>query len=102
MMQFVEQRVTDPLTLRCFVTDDRQASYTLYEDDGQSMAYQRGAFAETKVTCQMTDNGAEVTIEELHERYTPVRTWYDVLVQSGERTLHQRIQAGQGKVTVQV
>ena len=77
-------------------------SYTLYEDDGQSMAYQRGVFAQTRVTCQMTDNGAEVTIEELHEHYTPVRTWYEVIVQNGERMLHQRVQAGQGKVTVRL
>ena len=102
MMQFVEQRVTDPLTLTCSVTDERQVSYTLYEDDGQSMAYQRGAFAETKVTCKLTGNGAEVTIEEQHEHYKPTRTWYEVLVQSSERTLHQRVQAGQGKVTVQL
>ncbi|GAC1614935.1 MAG: glycoside hydrolase family 31 protein [Ktedonobacteraceae bacterium] len=102
MMQFVEQRVTDTLTLTCSVTDERQASYTLYEDDGQSMAYQRGAFAETRVTCQITDDGAEVTIEEQHEHYKPARIWYDVIVQSSERTLHQRVQAGQGKVTIRL
>ena len=101
-MQFVEQRVTDPLTLTCSLTDERQVSYILYEDDGQSMAYQRGAFAETRVTCKLTDDGPEVTIEELHEHYKPTRTWYEVLVQSSERTLHQRVQAGQGKVTVRL
>ncbi len=66
------------------------------------MAYQRGAFAETNVTCQMTDNGAEVTIEELHEHYKPERTAYEVIVQNSERTLRQRVQAGQGKVTIQL
>ena len=102
MMQFVGQHETDPLTLTCSMTDEGQVSYTLYEDDGQSMAYQRGAFAETRVTCRMTDEGAEVTIEEQHEHYKPVHTEYEVIVQSGERTMHQRVQAGQGKVTIQL
>ncbi len=29
-------------------------------------------------------------------------SWYDVLVQSSEQTLRQRVQAGQGKVVVQL
>ncbi|GAC1456886.1 MAG: glycoside hydrolase family 31 protein [Ktedonobacteraceae bacterium] len=102
MMQFIEQRVTDPLTLTCFMIDKGHASYTLYEDDGQSMAYQRGAFAVTSVICQVTDDGAEVTIEEQHEHYKPARGWYEVVVQSSERTVQQRVQVGQGKVTVRL
>jgi len=100
MMQFVGQHDTDPLTLTCYMTEGGKADYTLYEDDGNSMAYQRNAFAHTRVTCQVMGENVEVTIEEQHENYQPSRTAYEVIVQIGERTLQKRVSAGQGKVDV--
>jgi len=102
MMEYVEQHPTDPLTLTCYMTGDGQASYTLYEDDGASLAYQRGAFAQTTITCQVAGKTTEVTIEEQYSNYHPPREWYEVVVHRGERTLQQRVQAGQGKVTIQL
>jgi len=102
MMQYVEQHPTDPLTLTCYMTRDGQASYTLYEDDGASLAYQRGAFAQTTITCRVAGETTEVTIEEQYSTYRPPREWYEVVVHRGERTLQQRLQAGQGKVTIQI
>ncbi|HEY3992791.1 MAG TPA: TIM-barrel domain-containing protein, partial [Ktedonobacteraceae bacterium] len=60
LMNYIGQRPTDPLTFTCAMTEAGQASYTLYEDDGDSMAYQRGAFSRTNIHCQMTADGATV------------------------------------------
>ena len=38
--------------------------YTLYEDDGESMAYRRGACSQTIVNCEFLQDGVEVSIEE--------------------------------------
>ena len=99
MMQYIGQRPVDPLTLTCYMTEAGQANYTLYEDDGKSMAYQRGSFALTSVHCQLTAESATVTIEEEHDRYRPEREWYEIMVKSGEKWLQQRVRAGQGKIT---
>src|SRR5438067_7537592 len=100
MMQYTEQHPTDPLTLTCYMTGDGLASYTLYEDDGASLTYQRGAFAQTTTTCRVAGNITEVSIDEQYSNYRPRRQWYEVVVHRGERTLQQRVQAGQGKVTI--
>jgi alpha-glucosidase len=102
IMQYIGQRPTDPLTFTCYMTEEGQANYTLYEDDGESLAYQRGAFSQTVINCLMTKDGAEISIEEQHEHYHPAREWYEVIVRRGEQTLQQRVQAGQGKVTIQL
>jgi alpha-glucosidase len=102
MMQYIGQRPIDPMVFTCSMTEAGQANYTLYEDDGNSMAYQRGAFSQTMIQCQITEDGATVTIEEQHEQYHPPREWYEVFVKSGERLLQKRVRAGQGKATVQL
>ena len=102
MMQYIGQRATDPLTLTCFMTSGGEANYTLYEDDGNSMAYQRGSWSQTVIHCQATDDGATVTIEEQHDHYHPTREWYEVIVRSGENVWQQRARAGQGQITVQL
>ncbi|MHB8596345.1 MAG: glycoside hydrolase family 31 protein [Ktedonobacteraceae bacterium] len=102
VMQYTGQLPTDPLTVACYMTGDEQTSYTLYEDDGSSLAYQRGEFAQTKVTCRIAGDKTEVTIEEQHETYQPRREWYEVVVHKDGHTLQQRVQAGQGKVSIQL
>ena len=84
------------------MTAGGEATYTLYEDDGNSLAYQRGATARTIVSCHYERDQAEVTIEEQHEHYQPTREWYEVIVQTAERTLQRKVKAGQGKVTIQL
>ena len=54
LMQYTGQIATDPLTITCFMATDGQASYTLYEDDGSSQAYNNGKFAETTISCSVT------------------------------------------------
>ncbi len=102
MMQYIGQRAVDPLTFTCYMTAGGEATYTLYEDDGNSMAYQRGATAQTIVSCHYERDKAEVTIEEQHEHYQPTREWYEIIVQTSERILQQKVKVGQGKVTVKL
>ena len=99
-MQYTGQKPTDPLTLTCYMTEVGEASYTLYEDDGESMAYQRGAFSQTIIRCQTAKDGATVTIEEQHDQYHPPREWYEIVVKKSEHLLQRRVRVGQGKVTV--
>ncbi len=66
------------------------------------MAYRRGAFGQTIITCKLTKDSAEISIEEQHDHYHPAREWYEVIVRRGEQMLQQRVRAGQGKVTLQL
>jgi len=97
-MQHVGQHTTDPLTLNCYMSDSGEASYTLYEDDGASLAYRNGAFAQTMITCTVNETQVKVSIEEHYDSYHPQREWYDVFVYTKSRILHTRLKAGQGDV----
>ncbi len=102
VMQYVDQRPTDPLTFTCYMATDGLASYTHYEDDGSTLAYQNGAFASISVNCRVQDDFVTVAIEEQFDGYRPQREEYNVVVNAGGRTLQQRVKAGQGKVVVRL
>ena len=102
MMQFVDQVPTDPLTITCYMATDGLASYTLYEDDGSTLAYQQGASAETAISCRVQEDFITVEIEERWHEFRPQRAAYEIVVHVGNRTLQQRVQAGQGKVVIRL
>ncbi|MGK7874378.1 MAG: glycoside hydrolase family 31 protein [Xenococcaceae cyanobacterium] len=58
VMQYVEERPLDQLTLRIW---PGTCSWTLYEDDGQTFEYQRGAWATT--TYSVHPEGEQIIIE---------------------------------------
>jgi alpha-glucosidase len=98
VMQHTGERPTDPLTFTCFLTTGGQSSITLYEDDGTTLAYQRGNFALTTIHCQADSTQVIVEIEEQHKNYRPERQWYQIVVLLNGQRLTQRVQAGQGKI----
>jgi alpha-glucosidase len=102
VMQYVDQYPTDPLTFTCYMTTDGEASYTLYEDDGSSLAYQSGTFAETTISCSVTPDVTTVEIDEHFNTYRPQRETYVVIVKVGSRTLRQSVKAGQGKIVIRL
>ncbi len=102
VMRYIGEKSIDALTLTCYMTADGQVEYTLYEDDGNSMAYQKGSSAQTIIRGQMTEDGATITIEEQHDQYQPSREWYDIIVRSGEQRFQERVRAGQGTITVKL
>ena len=50
IMEYVGQRPADPITLACYLGDydGAEAAGTLYEDDGETLAYQRGSWRLTR------------------------------------------------------
>lgn len=101
IMQYVGQHATDPLTLHCYMIENGEASYTLYEDDGATLGYRNGAFAQTRITCSVDETQVKVSIEEDYSSYRPQREEYDVIVHTGTRVLHTHLKAGQGRVNHQ-
>lgn len=100
LLQYTDERPTDPLTIHCYLSQQGEASYTLYEDDGATQAYTEGTFAETLITCQASAQGASVEIEERFARYRPAREWYEIVVHLQTRVLTARLQAGLGNVSI--
>jgi alpha-glucosidase len=99
VMLCVGQHATDPLTLNCYMDEQGETSYTLYEDDGATLAYHNGTFAQTMITCTVNEAHVKVRIEEHYDLYHPQREWYDVLVHMKSRFLRIRLKAGQGQVS---
>ncbi|GCE12819.1 glycoside hydrolase family 31 protein [Tengunoibacter tsumagoiensis] len=102
LMQHTDEKATDPLTIRCYMTSHGTASYTLYDDDGASHDHEQGIFAETLITCNAQEERATVTIEEHFERYHPQRTWYEIIVYLNGQVFTSRVPAGQGQVTIEL
>ncbi|MFL5695343.1 MAG: TIM-barrel domain-containing protein [Ktedonobacteraceae bacterium] len=102
VMQFVDQHPTEPLTLTCHMATDGLATYTLYEDDGNSLAYQQGTSARVDISCRVLKDFVTVEIEERFDNYHPPRKEYEVIVHTGGRTLQKKVQAGQGKIVIRL
>ncbi len=98
LKQYTGQHSTDPLTFTCYMAEDGLAHYTLYEDDGSTLAYRNGTFAQTSIACRVGRDLIEVEIEELYTDYRPQREWYEVVVHVGGQVLQQRVKAGRGKI----
>ena len=102
LMQYTGQYPTDPLTLTCYMTSDGLATYTLYEDDGNSQAYQKGTFAHTDISCRVFQDFVTVEIEEHFDKYRPPRKEYEIILHVGGKTLRQKEPAGQGKIVIRL
>jgi len=103
LMQYTDQHATDPLIFTCYMATDGVAHYTLYEDDGSTLAYQNGAFAQTSISCCVSQELTEVEIVEEHDsNYRAQREWYEIIVHVGGRTQQQHVKAGQGKIVVRL
>ncbi len=102
LMQYTDEQPTDPLTFTCYMVGDDLANYTLYEDDGSTMAYASGTFGQTTISCRVNGDVVTVEIEERHTGYRPQREWYEIIVFVGGRVLRERVRAGQGRVAMRL
>lgn len=102
LMQYTDQHPADPLTITCSMAGDGLASYTLYEDDGASLAYENGTFALTDISCRVDSDLATIGIEEHYDSYRPQREWYELVVFVGGQRRQKRVRAGQGKAIVRL
>jgi len=100
VVQYIDQQKTMPITFTCYMATDGLANYTLYEDDGSTLAYRNGAYATTSVSCRADAGGVSIRIDEDHKGYQPQRDGYELVVHVGNRTFQRSVKAGQGSVTV--
>jgi alpha-glucosidase len=100
VIQYVDEPTDAPLTFTCYMATDGLASYTLYEDDGSTLAYRNGAFAVTSISCRVDGDAVAVRIDEQHANYKPHWKEYEVVVRVPGRVLQQRVAVGQGSVTL--
>ncbi len=59
LMQYTDQRPVDTLFVQSYPPVDTPGSFTLYEDDGKTLAYQSGSFAQTGFSSSLTGSGAD-------------------------------------------
>ena len=59
-MEYAGQKPVDPVTLEVFPGGD--SSFLLYEDDGETYAYESGAFAKTEFRCREANNDVTITL----------------------------------------
>ncbi|GCE46459.1 alpha-glucosidase [Thermosporothrix hazakensis] len=102
LVQNLEQLPSETLTFTCYMAVDGLATYTLYEDDGRSLAYQKGEYALTSVSCRVDRESITIRIDEHHERYNPHHREYEIVVLIGNQTYRERVRAGQGSSTLRI
>ncbi len=100
LMQHSAEHPTDPLDITCYMTENGQASYTLYEDDGSSFDYTGGIYALTTFACFAQGNTITVHIDEQFENYRPQREEYHVVVWHDKERYEGHAKAGQGHLTL--
>lgn len=101
VMQHVDQVPDAPLTFTCYMGGDGEAAYTLYEDDGSSLAYQRGEYAEIRLSCGVTTlNAITVEIEEHFHKYRPRHKHYELIVHYGGQVYTKQLEVGKGKQVI--
>ncbi|HUE84025.1 MAG TPA: TIM-barrel domain-containing protein [Pyrinomonadaceae bacterium] len=70
-MNYIGERAWDPITFAIYPNDRGSAETTLYEDDGASPAYKKGAFRRTRVAVSRSGVGFAVTANVEEGVYNP-------------------------------
>ena len=66
-MNYVGEKPIETISLRIY--PDGESSFTLYEDDGESFAYENGGFATTTITCAEQAGAVTVAIGKRNGSY---------------------------------
>lgn len=75
-MQYSDEKPLDPLILNIYPASggvdpaEGEARFELYEDDGQSNAYQQGAFSLTPLCCWMREGQVDISIGKCQGEFT--------------------------------
>ena len=63
VMNYTHEKPVYPLTFEVFPAQEgAQAAFTLYEDEGENLGYQRDEFVRTPIVCNTLANGYELTV----------------------------------------
>ena len=82
VLNYVGEKPTDPITFNIYPDDSGSASAKLYEDDGLSPAYKRGAFRRTSFNVRRGTDGFVVSIGAAEGTYNPGKRTFNFLVKS--------------------
>ena len=83
--QFIGEHPLDTIELRIY--PHQKSSYTLWEDDGITFAYEKGNFSKTKIDCTDTGQQTVITLNPVEGDYDGMprqRTW-ELKVYTGSR-----------------
>jgi len=69
VMKYVGEKPVDVITLDVY--PGGYAAFELYEDDGKTLAYQKGEYAVTKMICADLDNGYSIEIDKPAGAFIP-------------------------------
>ncbi|MHC4191641.1 MAG: glycoside hydrolase family 31 protein [Planctomycetota bacterium] len=85
LMEYTKQKPYDPLTLEIY--PGGESSFTLYEDDYETYAYESGEFARTKFRCEEMGDGILLSISAAEGAYDEMvkRRAYQLKVRSVTR-----------------
>lgn len=61
----------DKLTLHIYPMEEGSSTYTLYDDDGKTFAYQNGSYLLKIVICDFNKDFIKINIEDLHAGFRP-------------------------------
>lgn len=84
-VDYIAPNTVEEITLEVF--PEGESSFTLYEDDGKTYAYESGAFAKTIVTCQVREKLVNVFISPRQGEYQGKleRRLYTLRIHSSEK-----------------
>ncbi|MBD1433517.1 DUF4968 domain-containing protein [Sphingobacterium sp. DN00404] len=74
VMQYIHEREDYPLYMHIFPNyEGEQASFTVYEDDGESLDYQNNVSSQTGFICITTDTGYTMEVTPQDKGYMPAK-----------------------------
>lgn len=78
VMNYTDERPLDTLMLAVYPSRTHAAQFTLYEDDGNTLAYQSGAFALTEFTEELAESAMTIDVHPVVGTYAgrPARRTY--------------------------
>jgi alpha-glucosidase (family GH31 glycosyl hydrolase) len=78
IMRYSDERPLDTLMLAVYPSTIQPAHFTLYEDDGKTLAYQSGGFALTEFSEELSGTSMTITLQPTQGTYTgrPLRRVY--------------------------
>lgn len=78
LRQYTEPEPTDSLIFEIF--PEGNSDFTLYEDDGISLYYREGMYAETKIECREENNGLRMVFHPASGRYQTSHRHYQLKI----------------------
>jgi Domain of unknown function (DUF5110)/Domain of unknown function (DUF4968) len=70
-MNYVGEKPADPVTFEVYTDEKSEAATSLYEDDGASVDYKKGALRRTRVVAGRSSSGVQIEISAPEGTYNP-------------------------------